>query len=38
VLFEELLARAPEYEVIERDAVFPRTEFVQGYANLPIEW
>ncbi len=38
VLFEELLARAPEYEVIEKDAVFPRTEFVQGYSNLPIEW
>jgi cytochrome P450 len=38
VLFEELLARAPEYEVIEKEAVFPRTEFVQGYSNLPIAW
>jgi cytochrome P450 len=38
VLFEELLKRAPDYEVIERDAVFPRTEFVQGYSNLPIAW
>lgn len=38
VLFEELLARAPDYEVIEQDAVFPRTEFVQGYSNLPIAW
>jgi cytochrome P450 len=38
VLFEELLARAPEYDVLEADAVFPRTEFVQGYSNLPIAW
>ena len=38
VLFEELLARAPEYEVLEQEAVFPPTEFVQGYSNLPIQW
>jgi cytochrome P450 len=38
VLFEELLRRAPDYEVLEDEAVFPRTEFVQGYASLPIRW
>jgi cytochrome P450 len=38
VLFEELLRRAPEYEVLEAEAVFPPTEFVQGYSKLPIAW
>jgi cytochrome P450 len=33
---EELLARAPEYELDLAAAVRHRTEFVQGYASLPV--
>jgi cytochrome P450 len=36
VCFEEILARFPEYEVLEDQAVRLHTEFVQGFASLPI--
>ena len=36
VLLEELLARAPEYEVVEADATRIRSEFFRGFSSLPI--
>ena len=36
VLFEELLRSCPDFEVIEEETVWPRTEFVQGYRDFPI--
>jgi cytochrome P450 len=36
VLYEELLRRFPEYEVLEDELVREPTEFVQGYASFPI--
>jgi cytochrome P450 len=36
VLFEEVLARFPEYEVLLDEAIKPATEFVQGYSHFPI--
>ena len=33
---EELLARAPDYEVIEDETIRLKTEFVQGYSHFPI--
>jgi cytochrome P450 len=36
VLLEETLRVAPEYEVLEDEAVRPPTEFVQGYSSFPI--
>jgi len=36
VLFEEVLARFPDYEVLLDEAVKPATEFVQGYSHFPI--
>ena len=36
VCFEEILARFPEYEVLEDQAVRLHTEFVQGFASLPV--
>ena len=36
VLFEEVLARFPDYEVLLDEAVKPATEFVQGYSRFPI--
>lgn len=38
VMLSELLARAPDYEVDVAGAQRLRTEFVQGFANLPIEF
>ncbi len=38
VLLEELLARAPEYEVVEERAVQIRSEFFRGFAALPIRF
>jgi cytochrome P450 len=38
VLFEELLARVPEYEVVEEEAVRPPSEFQLGYTSLPIRF
>jgi cytochrome P450 len=35
IALRELLARAPEYEIREADAVRNRTEFVQGFMELP---
>ena len=34
--YEEILARFPEYEVLEDQAVRLHTEFVQGFASLPV--
>lgn len=36
VLLEELLARAPEYEVDEENGVRIRSEFFRGFDRLPI--
>jgi cytochrome P450 len=36
VCFERILARVPDYEIVEREAVRLQTEFVQGFASLPI--
>ena len=36
VLLEELLKRAPDYEVIEDEAIRLKTEFVQGFSHFPI--
>ena len=38
IALEELLARAPEYEVDLENAVRLRTEFVQGFASLPVRF
>lgn len=38
VLLEELLARAPEYEVVEERTVRIRSEFFRGFAALPIRF
>ena len=34
----ELLARAPDYEIDVAGAVRHRTEFVQGFASLPVRF
>ena len=36
VLYEELLAAIPEYEVVESEVVPARSEFVAGYLEMPI--
>ena len=36
VLLEELLARAPEYELVPGEAVRLRSEFFRGFSSLPI--
>ena len=36
VLLEELLKRAPQYEVLTDELVEPPTEFVRGYSQFPI--
>ncbi|MCE2392859.1 MAG: cytochrome P450 [Proteobacteria bacterium] len=36
VLFEEVLKRFPNYEVLLDETVKPDTEFVQGYSHFPI--
>jgi len=38
ILLEELLARVPEYEVVEERAVRLRSEFFRGFASLPIRF
>jgi cytochrome P450 len=38
VLLEELLARVPDYEVVEERAVRLRSEFFRGFAALPIRF
>jgi cytochrome P450 len=38
VLLEELLARIPDYEVLEDRAVRIRSEFFRGFAALPIRF
>jgi hypothetical protein len=38
VCFQEILARFPEYEVDESRAARLHTEFVQGFASLPIRF
>jgi hypothetical protein len=38
VCFQEILARFPGYEVEESRALRLHTEFVQGFASLPIRW
>jgi cytochrome P450 len=38
ITLETILARLPEYEVDLEKAVRLRTEFVQGYASLPIRF
>ena len=38
VLVQELLARIPDYEVIEDRQVRLRSEFFQGWGALPIRW
>ena len=38
VLLEELLARVPEYEVVEADVERPPSEFQIGYTALPIRF
>jgi cytochrome P450 len=37
VCFEEILKRFPKYEVLEDEAVRLHTEFVQGFASLPVK-
>ena len=36
VALQELLSRSPEYELDLASAERHRTEFVQGYASLPV--
>jgi len=36
VLLQELLARAPRYEVLEERAERIRSEFFRGFAALPV--
>jgi len=38
IALEELLRRIPDYAVIEADAKRARTEYVQGWLRLPIEF
>lgn len=38
VLLQEFLARVPEYDVIEAEAVRPPSEFQLGYTSLPIRF
>ena len=38
ILLEELLARVPEYEVVEERALRLRSEFFRGFASLPIRF
>jgi cytochrome P450 len=38
ITLETLLARMPDYEVDLAGAQRLRTEFVQGFASLPIRW
>jgi len=36
VMYEELLASVPDYEVLESEVVPARSEFVAGYLEMPI--
>ena len=36
VMYEELLAALPEYQVVEHEVVRARSEFVDGYLKMPI--
>ena len=36
VLLEETLARFPDYEVLEDEAVLPPSDYVRGYSEFPI--
>ena len=38
VMYEELLARVPDYNVDESEVVPARSEFVAGYLSLPISF
>lgn len=38
VLLQELLARVPEYEVLEAEGLRPPSEFQLGYTSLPIRF
>jgi cytochrome P450 len=38
VMYEELLAAVPDYEVIEEEVVPARSEFVAGYLEMPIRF
>jgi len=38
VMYEELLATIPDYEVVEEDVVLARSEFVAGYLAMPIRF
>jgi cytochrome P450 len=38
VLLQELLARAPNYDVLENQAVRVRSEMFRGYSSLPIKF
>jgi hypothetical protein len=38
VLLQELLARIPEYEVLEGRARFLPSEFLRGWESLPIRF
>jgi len=38
VAYEELLARIPDFEVIEEEVVPARSEFVAGYLEMPIRF
>ena len=35
-MYEELLRALPEYEVVEDEVVYARSEFVDGYLEMPI--
>ncbi|MEE2662889.1 MAG: cytochrome P450 [Myxococcota bacterium] len=36
VMYEELLSASPEYQVVEHEVVRARSEFVDGYLQMPI--
>ena len=38
IAYEELLARVPDFEVIEEEVVPARSEFVAGYLEMPIRF
>jgi cytochrome P450 len=38
IMYEELLARIPEYEVVESEVVPARSEFVAGYLAMPMHF
>jgi cytochrome P450 len=38
IALEELLRRIPEYAVVESEAKRARTEYVQGWLRLPLEF